>query len=41
MNNYEYCVAYAAERIPSTGRMLDYGCGNGTIVDLAREKGIE
>lgn len=41
MNNYEFCAAYAASHLPEGGRMLDYGCGNGTIVDLARSKGLD
>jgi len=41
MNNYEFCVAYAVSNLPKGGKMLDYGCGDGTIIKLARANGLE
>jgi SAM-dependent methyltransferase len=41
MNNYEFCAEYAAKKLVHGGKMLDYGCGDGTIVNLARAKGVD
>ena len=42
MNNYEYCTAFIAERLPSAdAKVLDYGCGAGTTVSLCRARGID
>ena len=41
MNNYEFCVTYAVSNLPKGGRMLDYGCGDGAIVKLARAKDLD
>jgi SAM-dependent methyltransferase len=40
MNNYEYCANFAAYHAPG-GRVLDYGCGQGQIVELLRKTGID
>lgn len=42
MNNYEYCTQFVASRLHSpVAKMLDYGCGDGTIVALSRNRGID
>lgn len=42
MNNYEYCADFIASRLPRAGaKVLDYGCGGGTIVSLCRSRGID
>jgi SAM-dependent methyltransferase len=41
MNNYEFCAGYAAANVRSDGKILDYGCGAGQIVQLARAKGVD
>ncbi len=38
MDNYEFCARWARE---AGGRVLDYGCGAGSIVRKFREKGLE
>ncbi len=40
MNNYEFCANYAASHLPAGARVLDYGCGEGIIVGLLRERGF-
>ncbi|WP_164662046.1 class I SAM-dependent methyltransferase [Tropicibacter sp. Alg240-R139] len=40
MTNYEYVVQWAEKTTPKNGKMLDYGCGAGAIVDLARRHGV-
>jgi ubiquinone/menaquinone biosynthesis C-methylase UbiE len=38
VNNYEFCAEFAAKR----GRtVLDYGCGQGLIVELLLKKGVD
>lgn len=41
MNNYEYCADFTRRNTPSGGRALDYGCGSGVTVKLARDHGVE
>jgi SAM-dependent methyltransferase len=42
MNNYEFCDRFAREKIGvELGRVLDYGCGRGSIVELLRNQEIE
>jgi SAM-dependent methyltransferase len=41
MDNYEFCASHAASRLPAGARVLDYGCGTGTIVKLLRERGFD
>lgn len=38
MNNYEFCAGFAAKR---GGRVLDYGCGDGKIVELLLAKNVD
>jgi SAM-dependent methyltransferase len=38
VNNYEFCADFAAAR---GGRVLDYGCGAGEIVQLLNTKGVD
>src|SRR5437868_13963268 len=38
MNNYEFCAEFAAQR---GGRVLDYGCGAGRIVELLLTRGVD
>jgi SAM-dependent methyltransferase len=38
ISNYEFCANFAAEH---GGRVLDYGCGKGQIVELLLAKGID
>ena len=38
MNNYEFCAEFAAKR---GGCVLDYGCGEGRIVDLLRRWNVD
>jgi SAM-dependent methyltransferase len=37
MDNYEYCVTWAADR----GRVLDFGCGMGRTVQTLRDRGTD
>ena len=42
MNNYEYCASFIAARVQGqAAKVLDYGCGAGTIVSLCRERDID
>jgi SAM-dependent methyltransferase len=42
MNNYQFCASFIASRLRSpSAKVLDYGCGAGTIVSLCRERGID
>jgi SAM-dependent methyltransferase len=38
VNNYEYCADFAAKH---GGRVLDYGCGKGQIVELLLAHGVD
>lgn len=41
MNNYEFCAQWVSDqKLPSTIRILDYGCGGGQIVKLLHESGF-
>ena len=41
MNNYEFCTTWVLDQQPSTNtRILDYGCGAGTVVKNLRERNI-
>jgi ubiquinone/menaquinone biosynthesis C-methylase UbiE len=41
MDNYEFCASYAASRLPKGAKVLDYGCGRGTVVKLLRDRGLD
>lgn len=38
MNNYEFCAQWAAR---VGGKVLDYGCGDGQVVKLMRDAGLD
>jgi SAM-dependent methyltransferase len=38
VDNYEFCAEFAAKH---SGRVLDYGCGEGQIVSLLLDRGID
>lgn len=39
MNNYEFCCHWASQKNPK--KVLDYGCGQGSIVKLLRLKNVD
>jgi SAM-dependent methyltransferase len=42
VNNYDYCAAFVAARLPTPScRVLDYGCGAGAMVTALRNRGVE
>lgn len=43
MDNYEYLVSWVGRKRPNSGpfRVLDYGCGQGTVVNMLRNQGVD
>ncbi|WP_185973711.1 class I SAM-dependent methyltransferase [Ferrovibrio terrae] len=41
MNMYRYCAGWARSNASPGAKVLDYGCGAGTIVQMMIEKGVE
>jgi SAM-dependent methyltransferase len=41
VNNYEYCADFAADKCGAHSKTLDYGCGQGEIVERLLARGTD